>query len=145
MTNPLTTPSKLSTAFGSETSQFVTSDDESLRLALAVAQAAEERKGADISLLKVTDVCYLTDYFVIVTGFSKVQVRAIARAIQARAADDCQRQPQQVEGVSEGSWIVLDYGDVIVHIFMPNEREFYNLEAFWGHAERIQDSPSNSK
>jgi ribosome-associated protein len=54
--------------------------------------------------------------------------------------EDLNRLPFRTEGKSEGSWVVLDYGDVIAHIFMPQERDFYALEAFWGHAEKIQFS-----
>lgn len=105
-------------------------------LALAIAQAADDRKGSDIVLLNVSDVSYLADYFVVVTGFSHAQVRAIARSIEDKLETDFQRLPVQTEGQAEGNWVLLDYGDVIVHIFMPEEREYYSLEAFWGHAER---------
>lgn len=107
------------------------------QLALTIAQAADDRKGSDIKLLRVSDVSYLADYFVVVTGFSSVQVRAIARAIQDQVEIDCQQQPMRIEGQTDGTWVLIDYGDVIAHIFMPQEREFYNLEAFWGHAEQI--------
>jgi len=111
--------------------------DESQNLAVTAAQAADDRKGGDIVLLKVAEVSYLADYFVMVTGFSKVQVRAISQSIQEKVETELQRQPLRMEGQAEGTWVLLDYGDVIVHILMPQEREFYNLEAFWGHAERI--------
>jgi ribosome-associated protein len=111
-------------------------------LALMVAAAADDRKGADITLVKVTDVSYLTDYFVIVTGFSKVQVRAIARSIEEQVETTWQRQPKRIEGLDNGSWVLIDYGDVIVHIFMEREREFYDLEAFWGHAEQTRYIPA---
>lgn len=112
------------------------SDDDSYQLALTIAQAADERKGGDIVLLRVSDVSYLADYFVIATGFSSVQVRAIARSIEDKVGETWHRQALQTEGQMEGSWVLLDYGDVIAHIFLPQEREFYGLEAFWGHAER---------
>lgn len=112
-------------------------------LALTLAQAADDRKGKDILLLKVTEVSYLADYFVIVTGLSRTQVRAIATAMTASAADQCERHPLRKDGVSESSWIVLDYGDVIAHILMPEQREYYDLESFWGHAERL-NLPSSS-
>lgn len=110
---------------------------DSYQLALTIAEAADDRKGKDIVILNVADVSYITDYFVIVSGFSNVQVKAIARSIQDKVETQWQRLPLQLEGQSEGSWVLIDYGDVIAHVFMPQEREFYNLEAFWGHAERI--------
>ena len=113
-------------------------------LAMLIAQAADDRKGADIVLLQVADVSYLADYFVIVTGFSNVQVRAIANSIKERVETQLQRLPVRVEGQAEGSWVLMDYGDVIVHIFLPKERDFYSLEAFWGHAEQTHFSLSTS-
>lgn len=103
----------------------------------SIAQAASDRKGGEILLLKVGDVSYLADYFAIVTGYSKAQVRAIADAIEEKVVSQWHRRPLRTAGKAEGTWVLQDYGDVIVHIMMPNEREFYNLEAFWGHAERI--------
>ncbi|MBD2364059.1 MULTISPECIES: ribosome silencing factor [unclassified Anabaena] len=112
-------------------------NDESGKLALTIADAASDRKAGDILVLKVGEVSYLADYFVMITGYSKVQVRAIAQAIEAEVESECHRRPLRTEGKAEGSWVLQDYGDVIVHIMMPKEREFYNLEAFWIHAERI--------
>ncbi|RUR84075.1 ribosome silencing factor [Chlorogloeopsis fritschii PCC 9212] len=110
----------------------------SQNVAETVAEAASDRKAGDILLLRVADVSYLADYFVVMTGYSRVQVRAIADAIEDKVQQDWQRRPLRVEGKTEGNWILQDYGDVIVHIMMPKEREFYNLEAFWGHAEHIE-------
>jgi ribosome-associated protein len=107
-------------------------------LALTIAQAADDRKGGDILILRVADVSYLADYFVIVTGYSKAQVRAIAQAIEDKVEKEWQQQPLRTEGLAESSWVLQDYGEAIVHILLPQEREFYNLEAFWGHAEQIE-------
>ena len=118
--------------------------DEAHSLALDIAQAADERKGADITILRIADVSYLADYFVIVTGFSTVQARAIARTIEDTLEENWRRTPLRTEGQLEGNWILQDYGEVIVHIFLPAEREFYDLEAFWGHAQRVDFTPTNS-
>jgi ribosome-associated protein len=114
-----------------------TLDDRSDRMAQLVAAAADERKGSDIVLLKVGDVSVLADYFVVVSGYSKVQVRAIARSIEDKLEEEMDRKPIRSEGFSDGTWIIEDYGDVIVHVMMPQEREFYGLESFWGHAPRV--------
>ena len=111
---------------------------ESEELALQIADAAENKKAEDIVLLDVSEVSYLADYFVIITGFSGTQLKAIAESIDERVEDKYSRLPTRVSGKREGNWIVLDYEDVIVHIFLPEEREYYNLEAFWGHAERVE-------
>ncbi len=107
-------------------------------LALQVAKAAEDKKAQDITLLKVSDVSYLADYFVIVTGFSRTQLNAIAESIEEQIEEKFNLHPIRVSGKREGNWVVQDYGDVIVHSFLPEEREYYNLEAFWGHADRIE-------
>jgi ribosome-associated protein len=120
-----------------ETRDLDPSQDLSQMMARVVAEAADERKGEHIVVLKVDEVSYLADYFVIVSGFSPVQVRAIANAITQAVGEQCQREPLRVEGLAEGNWVLQDFGEVIVHILLPQEREFYNLEAFWGHGEQI--------
>jgi len=115
--------------------------DTSLELALTAIRAAADRKAGDIVLLRVTEVSLLADYFVLVTGYSKVQVRAIANAVADTVQDEQLRAPLHTEGMAESTWVLQDYGDVIVHVLMPQEREFYNLEAFWGHAERVDYNP----
>jgi ribosome-associated protein len=130
-------------------SSVVTTTNQSLQepeqqLVSAIVQAADDRKAADIVVLKVTDVSYLSDYFVIATGFSKTQVKAISDAIEDKLGKEYAKVPLRVEGKVESAWILQDYGDIIVHIFLPQEREFYNLETFWGHAERIAVSLDNS-
>ncbi|MEO6859934.1 MAG: ribosome silencing factor [Microcoleus sp.] len=119
-----------------------TTPDEARGLILTAAQAADDRKAVDIVLLRVAEVCYIADYFAIVTGFSNVQVRAISQAIADQVEEEWERLPLRTQGLSDASWVVMDYGDVIIHIMKPQEREFYNLEAFWGHADRLDFSPA---
>ncbi len=118
-------------------------ETESEQLALVIAEAASERKAGELLVLKVADVSYLADYFLMMTGYSRVQVRAIADAIEDKIKTEYQRVPLRTEGKIEGNWVLQDYGDVIVHIMMPKEREFYNLEAFWGHAQQVQLQTNN--
>jgi len=113
-------------------------------MALTIAEAADDRKGEDILILKVDEVSYLADFFVLVTGLSTVQVRAIARSIEDSVEEHFQRFPLRTEGKAEGSWVLQDFGEVIVHIFLPEERQFYNLDAFWSHAEPIEFQPKDS-
>ena len=114
--------------------------DSGEQLARDIAEAADDKKAQDIVLLKVTEVSYLTDYFVIATGFSTTQIKAICDSIEKQIEEKYQLTPLRVQGKQEARWIVVDYGEVIVHVFMQEEREYYNLEAFWGHAERIEFS-----
>ncbi len=116
-------------------------DEATKALAMAIANAADDRKGGNITILQTGNVSYLADYFVIVTGFSSVQVRAIANAVASAIEEKFGRLPLRTEGMSEGRWVLQDYGEIIVHVFMPDDREFYDLEAFWGHAERIEFTP----
>jgi ribosome-associated protein len=114
--------------------------DQTLELTSTIVNAALDRKGDKIVVIRVSEVSYLADYFVIITGYSHVQVRAISQAIADKVEQERQIYPVGVEGQQESSWILMDYADVIVHILKPEERDFYNLEAFWGHAERIDIS-----
>ncbi|MEO0541393.1 MAG: ribosome silencing factor [Cyanobacteria bacterium P01_A01_bin.105] len=113
-------------------------------LATVIAQAADDRKAENIRILAVSGISYLADYFVIASGFSKVQVRAIARSVEAVVKENYGRHPIRTEGLGDGQWVLYDYGEVIVHIFMPREREFYDLEAFWGHAQEVPFTPSQT-
>jgi ribosome-associated protein len=107
------------------------------QLAFLAAEAADDRKAEDMLLINIGEVSTLADYLLIVTGFSKVQLRAISNSIIDKIEADLNRLPLRTEGQDRGGWILLDYGDLIVHIMMPEQREFYNLEAFWGHGETV--------
>jgi ribosome-associated protein len=111
---------------------------DSAALARLAAEACDDRKAVDIRLIGVDAVSSLADWFVICSGLSDVQVRAIARSVEDRLETDAQRLPLRREGQSEGRWVLLDYGEVIVHVLTPNERTYYDLESFWGHGEQIR-------
>jgi ribosome-associated protein len=116
--------------------------DDSYRMALSAAAAADDRKGEDILILAVGEVSVLASYFLIITGYSRAQVRAIAGSIKADLDKQYGVKPIRASGESEATWVVQDYGDLIIHIMQPKEREFYDLEAFWGHAPRYLLSKS---
>ena len=105
------------------------------------AEAADDRKAVDIRLLKVDDVTTLTDWFLVCSGLSTVQVKAIARSIEDRL-EDVGQLPLRKEGFTEGRWVLLDYGDVIVQVLTPEERSYYDLEAFWGHGTSVPFVPA---
>lgn len=113
-------------------------DGDSEALARLAAEACDDRKAVDIRLIRVDEVSSLADWFVICSGLSDVQVRAIARSVEDSLEEATGRLPLRREGQSEGSWIVLDYGEVIVHVLTPQERSYYDLEAFWGHGEQVR-------
>ena len=116
-------------------------DSESL--ARLAAEACDDRKAVDIRLIRVDEVSSLADWFVICSGLSDVQVRAIARSVEETLEEEIGRLPLRREGQREGSWVLLDYGELIVHVLTPSERAYYDLEAFWGHGqqERFLSSP----
>jgi len=109
---------------------------ESVQLAELAADACDDRKATDIELIRVDAVSSLADWLVIAGGQSDVQVRAIARSVQDRLEAEAGRLPLRKEGLNEGRWALLDYGELIVHILQPGERSYYDLEAFWSHGER---------
>jgi len=109
---------------------------DSRALALLAAEACDDRKAVDICLIRVEDVSSLADWFVISSGLTDVQVRAIARSVEDRLEAEMGRLPLRREGQTEGRWVLLDYGEVIVHVLTPSERSYYDLEAFWGHGEQ---------
>ena len=113
-------------------------------LALLAAEACDDRKAVDIRLIRVEEVSSLADWFVICSGLSDVQVRAIARSVEDLLEEDLGRLPLRREGQSAGSWVLLDYGEVIVHVLTPSEREYYDLESFWGHGEQVRYLSSSS-
>lgn len=103
--------------------------------------AALDKKGEDFTALDVAGRTILADTFAVVSGRSKVQTRAIADAV-AEAVRENGYAISRIEGYADGTWILLDLGNVIVHVFTPEQREFYNLERLWGSAaeRRTQSS-----
>lgn len=102
-----------------------------------VAQAAEEKKAAEIAVLEVREFTPVTDYFVICSGQSRLQVQAIADAILE--AMEREEQPLlHMEGYDRGRWVLLDFGDVVAHVFLAEERAYYDIERLWREAPRLE-------
>lgn len=102
------------------------------------ATAASDKKATDIIAIDVAELLVVTDYFVICTGNTDIQVRAIAEEVEDRLREEAGIKPIGREGVNEGKWILLDFADFVVHIFQPEERGFYRLETLWGDAPRLE-------
>lgn len=100
------------------------------KIALAAAKALDDKRGKDIVALKVDELTVITDYMVIATGLSAPQVKALSDNVEEELAK-LDVFPKHREGTAEGRWIVLDFGDVMVHIFHEQEREYYQLERLW--------------
>ena len=102
-------------------------------------RAALDKKAADVVLLDLRSTPAFTDYFVLCSGQSSRQVKALADAVE-EALRGAKVRPSHVEGYDRGEWILMDYFTFIVHVFTPQTRAFYSLERWWGDAERIEMS-----
>jgi ribosome-associated protein len=105
-------------------------------LAHRIVEIASDKKGNDIVMLRTAELTTMADFFVICSGRSDRQVQALADAIVGELRNDGVR-PLGTEGLTTSRWVLLDYGAVIVHIFAPEEREFYGLERLWGKAAQV--------
>ena len=105
--------------------------------ALLLSRFALEKKAYDLVLMEVRGITSIADYFIICSGRSDRQVQSIAQGIGENLGAMGTR-PLAVEGMSRGQWVLMDFADVIVHIFYQPVREFYDLEGLWGHAPRVE-------
>ena len=107
-------------------------------LAGAIGDYAADRKAIDIVQLDLRAIIGYTDFFVICTGRTERQTKAIHDAIHEGMKSAHRRLPQRVEGLPGARWILMDYLDVVVHVFTPETREHYRLEQLWGDAPRVE-------
>lgn len=105
-------------------------------LVALVREAAEDKKAEDVAVLDLTGRTIVADAFVVMTGRSVIQTRSIADAIVERAEGAGVR--PRLEGTADGGWILIDLGHVVVHVFTPDERQFYNLERLWGRVAEVR-------
>ena len=106
-------------------------------LALLATEAAAEKKAEDLMVIDVAETLVITAYFVLATGRTDRQVRTIADEVEKVLREQAGVKPLGREGEREGKWVLLDFGDVVVHVFQPDEREFYRLEKLWSDAPRV--------
>ena len=106
--------------------------------ALLAIEAASDKKAEDIVALDVSELLVVTEYFVIATGRTNIQVRAIADEVEEQLRVKGGIKPIGREGESEAKWVLLDFGDLVIHVFQPQEREFYRLEKLWSDAPRLE-------
>ena len=110
---------------------------ESLELAHLLIDSILEKKGADITLLDLREQSVFADYFLICSGDNDRQLKAIAQTIAYDAKYDGRVYPVTIEGEPETGWLLVDFGDLIVHVFMPEQREYYDLEGLWNSAHVV--------
>ena len=106
-------------------------------LALFAARTADAKKGSEIVIYDLHGISDVTDYFVLVTADSKLQARAIIGSIEKDLKDRGVRKLGQ-EGSPQSQWMLLDYSDVVIHVFSPELREYYSLETLWGDAPTVE-------
>ena len=111
--------------------------ERSLQMALAVARAAAENRGRNIVVLDLRKITPIFDYFVIATGASRRQLHAMSEEIDRLLEVDLNDKRLGIEGYRESRWIVLDYGNIVVHLFDEETRDYYALEQLWGDAPRV--------
>lgn len=112
-------------------------DDDGAALARVIARAADDKKGDDIVVLDVGDVLAIAGWFVIVSASNSRLVESLAGDVEAAAKAQLGRSPVRTEGHREKQWVLLDYGDVVVHVFLDETRTFYGLERLWSDAARV--------
>ena len=106
-------------------------------LALLAARALSDKKGKEIQVLEIGELTTLADYFVIATGSSNTQINALVDNVEKVLLEEAEENPLHREGYRGGTWVLLDFSSVVVHIFMDEARKFYDLERLWGDAKPV--------
>jgi len=112
-------------------------------LARLAVDAALGKKAKDVTVLDMREVSGVADIFVLCNGDTDIQVRAIAEGVRMSIKEACAELPWHSEGLDSLQWVLLDYVDLVVHVFQPEKRDFYSLERLWGDAER-EDVPDDA-
>ena len=107
------------------------------QLVLMAARACDEKKAKNIKLIKIKKVSFISEWILIAEGLSEVQVRSITNSVEVELKEKAEIEPIRKEGVNEAKWALLDYGDLIVNIFQPDIRKFYDLESFWSNGDDL--------
>ena len=110
-------------------------------VAVVAARAADAKKGAATVILDVGPLLGITDRFVITSGTNDRQVRTITEEVELQVKSADGRGPIRVEGLDDARWVLMDYGDVVVHVFNEEARQYYNLERLWSDARRVEWEP----
>jgi ribosome-associated protein len=117
-------------------------DEDARTLAIGAARAADDAHGTDIIVLHVGDVLKVTEYFVIASASNRRLVNAIVEDIEEVLKIELDRAPARVEGVREQQWVLMDYGDVVVHVFLNEIRDFYEIERLYTDVPKIAWQPA---
>jgi ribosome-associated protein len=116
---------------------MTTTRDQVRQWARTAARSAWSKGGEETVVVEVGEVLAITDAFVITSGRNTRQVKTIAEEVEARLKDEGGIRPLRVEGLGDSQWILLDYGDFVVHVFLDETRRYYDLERLWSDAPRV--------
>ena len=105
---------------------------------LVAVRAAESKKATDIKVLDLTGITSFADYFVICTGASHPQVQAISDEVALQIKRQLGELPISLEGHNQAEWVLVDYGDLLIHVFTPKSREYYDLERLWRTGKTVE-------
>ena len=106
-------------------------------IAFIAAKACDSKKANDIRLININKVSFISDWILIAEGLSDVQVRSISKSVEDDLNEIYNIQPLRKEGINEAKWALLDYGELIVNIFQPEFRKYYDLESFWSNGDKF--------
>ena len=109
-------------------------------LALLAARALSDKKGREIRVLEISELTTLADYFVLASGSSNTQINALVDSVEKVLAEEADEQPLHREGYRGGTWVLLDYGCIAIHVFNQEAREFYGLERLWQDGKPVDIS-----
>ncbi len=110
---------------------------DSQMLACVTARAADDKKADDTIVLMVGELLNITEYFVVTSASNRRLVRTIVESIEERVREDLERSPLRIEGLSEAQWVLVDYGDVVVHVFVEEMRQYYEIERLYRDVHRV--------
>jgi ribosome-associated protein len=115
--------------------------EKGLQRALVAAKTALENRGRDVVVLDLRELTPMFDYFVLATGTSRRQLHAMSEEIDHALEEGLGDKRMGIEGYQESRWVLLDYGDIVIHLFEPETRDYYALEQLWGKAKRVPVEP----
>jgi ribosome-associated protein len=116
----------------------------SLEQAQRIAALAQEKLASDVVILDMRPVCTYTDFFIVCTGKTARQTKAIWDEVHSRLKHEGRQLPRSIDGEREATWIIADYLDVVLHVFTPEARGFYRLEDLWGDVPSVEDAASTA-
>jgi ribosome-associated protein len=119
-------------------------DAETRTLAFVAARAADDKQGVDTIVLSVAEVLAITELFVVTSAANRRLVRTIADEVEHQVREQLGRSPVRVEGVAEQQWVLIDYGDVVVHVFADETRRFYNIERLYSDVPTLDWRPADT-